>query len=358
MGFQPFKFNVSSVESISCASHTIQIAVNNSLKLFKEELHLLHDIVVLLRKPKIRKIIEEKKFKIPPRDIPTRWNSTYYLIKSIKELEDLINDSDFQVISGVKIESHLWDFINEFCLLYGHLEVLTKKTQTSDYIYTDFLVDYFSTFSKLDISENSIMKTNLITSLEEKENLIWNHNLGTTAMLIDPRLRDAVKDNTNYVRNAVEKLTGLSNKEKLLTRKEIDKETEKQELQNDSNYYLNKRFKKSSEVKHESADIVSDFMKWLDHQVVINGGETIINTWYSLKSTFPRLFPVVRMILIVPSSQADVECSFSALKLLLSDLRTNLSSDIVNKILFLKLNGYDDDFIEDIYDEYFEESDN
>jgi len=66
--------------------------------------------------------------------------------------------------------------------------------------------------------------------------------------------------------------------------------------------------------------------------------EDIMKYWESKKFTYPRLYQLAKILHSVPATQVSVERAFSALKLILSDLRCNLSSESIKKLLFLKLN--------------------
>jgi len=54
---------------------------------------------------------------------------------------------------------------------------------------------------------------------------------------------------------------------------------------------------------------------------------------------YPRLYQLAKVIHCVPATQVSVERAFSALKLVLSDLRCNLSPISLKQIMFLKLNN-------------------
>lgn len=60
--------------------------------------------------------------------------------------------------------------------------------------------------------------------------------------------------------------------------------------------------------------------------------------WLARKHTHPELYAVATVVHSVPSTQVSVERSFSALALVLSNIRTGLSDDILEEILIIKLN--------------------
>ena len=60
--------------------------------------------------------------------------------------------------------------------------------------------------------------------------------------------------------------------------------------------------------------------------------------WEDNKRAYPYLYELAKVVHCVPATQVTVERSFSALKLVLSDLICNISADSIEKIMFVKLN--------------------
>lgn len=60
--------------------------------------------------------------------------------------------------------------------------------------------------------------------------------------------------------------------------------------------------------------------------------------WLARKHSHPELFEVAMVVLSGPSSQISVERAFSALALILSDLRTGMSDEALQNVLLIKLN--------------------
>lgn len=60
--------------------------------------------------------------------------------------------------------------------------------------------------------------------------------------------------------------------------------------------------------------------------------------WVNRKTTHPELYAVAMVVLAVPSNQVSVERSFSALPLVLTDLRSGISEENLENILIIKLN--------------------
>ena len=60
--------------------------------------------------------------------------------------------------------------------------------------------------------------------------------------------------------------------------------------------------------------------------------------WIIRKHTHPLLSEIALCLLAVPSNQVTVERAFSAFGLILTDMRTKLSEDVLQSLLMLKLN--------------------
>jgi len=60
--------------------------------------------------------------------------------------------------------------------------------------------------------------------------------------------------------------------------------------------------------------------------------------WEEKRFAYPNLYEMAKVVHAVTATQVSVERSFSALKLILTDLRCKLSSESIKKLLFVKLN--------------------
>lgn len=71
------------VNSLSCAAHTFQLAINDALKLSSNSNSLIdkcRGIIKRLRTPTISNAMILKKLKTPLLDVPTRWSSKYLMV--------------------------------------------------------------------------------------------------------------------------------------------------------------------------------------------------------------------------------------------------------------------------------------
>lgn len=70
----------------------------------------------------------------------------------------------------------------------------------------------------------------------------------------------------------------------------------------------------------------------------LNIQENVLMFWEQNKNTYPILYQLSGIVLSVPGTEVTTERNFSILKFVLNRLRTSLSDDELEKILFSKLN--------------------
>lgn len=65
----------------------------------------------------------------------------------------------------------------------------------------------------------------------------------------------------------------------------------------------------------------------------------LIEYWQAKKYSYPFLRKLALIVHAVPATQVSVERAFSALKIILTDLRCNLSERTLRSLMFVKLNS-------------------
>jgi hypothetical protein len=72
--------------------------------------------------------------------------------------------------------------------------------------------------------------------------------------------------------------------------------------------------------------------------IQLNESDDVLSFWLQHKLKFPILFSIVQDFYAIPASNTIVERLFSSSKSTITDKRTSLASEKVNKLLFLKKN--------------------
>ncbi|KAI8124496.1 hypothetical protein CVS40_5158 [Lucilia cuprina] len=106
------------------------------------------------------------------------------------------------------------------------------------------------------------------------------------------------------------------------------------------NEFLNSIEVNSSDEEDDLNDDINKAISEIDHYnpKPISLDKDVMMYWEEKKFVYPHLYELARIVHSVPATQVSVERSFSALKLVLTDLRCNLSAESLKKLLFVKLN--------------------
>lgn len=102
----------------------------------------------------------------------------------------------------------------------------------------------------------------------------------------------------------------------------MEVESDEEDEPTDLSATLIKAFQEIDSYKDKSLDVEENALKY----------------WEESKYKYPNLYNLSQIVLAIPCAQVSVERSFSALRIIMSDLRTNLSASTLNKLLFVKLN--------------------
>jgi len=78
--------------------------------------------------------------------------------------------------------------------------------------------------------------------------------------------------------------------------------------------------------------------EYLELNVQLNEKDDILQFWLQQKLKFPILFSIVQDLYAVPASNTTVERLFSSSKTTVTDKRTRLDAEKINKLLFLQKN--------------------
>ncbi|XP_017085560.1 uncharacterized protein LOC108117563 [Drosophila eugracilis] len=199
-----------SIASIRCAAHSLQLAVKDFLNNDErsEIVENARKLVKTLRTPTFRLAIAATSLPLPINDVPTRWSSTYEMLKSVCIYEEFIHQ-------------HLPP-IRQFALLsvLEPISVATKKLQSEQLYFGDFFKLLLETKLMINSMSSNIHREDLVKSLESRENNLVTNEVILSAIYLDPRLRRIIVKNPIQLAAARNHLLGLMRKILAISRPE------------------------------------------------------------------------------------------------------------------------------------------
>ncbi|XP_065324914.1 uncharacterized protein LOC135931607 [Gordionus sp. m RMFG-2023] len=330
---------------VRCCAHTIQLGVNDYIKKFlKEDLEDIRSILKICKSQKYKSLYSLEKINKPVLDTVTRWNSTYRMLKNLKD-NKIFYLKMGHIYLETFINSRLWDRIDAYLTVLSPVNLCTIKLQEKSCTIGDFFKSWLE--CKLDLEEiNNESSNNLINCLDYRQKYLFDNNVFRSGIYMDPRF--------NY-QNGIYP----SESDKLLAREHLMSTWRQIQIFNKpkDNPALSgspfipvscKKTRLDVYLERESANApIYQNIEILDMKTKINAliygqklpsDQNILQYWQSKKFQDPELYALSRVVLAAPCSQVSVERSFSALGLVLTPLRTRLEKSILNDILLIKLN--------------------
>lgn len=328
---------------ISCINHLLNNVVEKSIKDTVEAEKLCEKckkLVKYFKKSELNSALHTtlKSF------CPTRWNTIYYVLKSVGknwlEINTLLQEkNDIHRIRDINLNS-----INAIVSILSHFEEASKKLEGEEYPTLHWVYIYVHRLKKVClINENDI---DIIKVFKEKLNYYLN---------------EIVEKNLTIYHKISIFLFPPTNKLKQFSETEImEIKTECKLLMRDYGEYVaetENEVPSTSNISAKNSELLQDFM---EEAIFSNNNDAIeyemrlyentnvefydefnvLKWWNSHKAEYPKLFRVSCRVLSTPASSAASERTFSYARNLITEKRSLIASNpyAVNRQMFIHSN--------------------
>jgi len=167
--------------SIRCSAHTLQLCVLSSLKTqtIQNQISRARSAVKKLRTPNVLKYIKSLKLKKPFIDIPTRWNSTYDMLKSLINLKDFYYDHTN--IIELNISDYDWNCFSKIVTSLEPAKVATIKLQDHKITLGDFYGIWMQCLAETK-KINTTIANALCVAMETRESVLLQNEVFSSGM--------------------------------------------------------------------------------------------------------------------------------------------------------------------------------
>ncbi|XP_065073639.1 uncharacterized protein LOC135697730 [Ochlerotatus camptorhynchus] len=327
-----------------CASHTLQLAVGDVVKKNDPNIRRITDLVKESRKNKYCLFFELKQASKAPLWSSTRWGGRYKMIESIVQQEKFYTELA-QDYKEIEITNDDWKFMKDFIEAFSPVYTLTNDLQMKHVTLSDFYMQWLQAIRSVESHNNNPLCPSLSLALKNRLKKLQENKLFLAAVFLDPRFNflgssifpsaDDKESVQSFIVNVWERINKIK---KPSTSAEVPMRQSNVQKADEMDDYLTQLFGSSETT---SANIASSFQQQLHHLNIENRQPhhyDVWSHWLARKHSHPELFEVAMVVLSGSSSQVSVERAFSALALVLSDLRTGLSEEALQDILMIKLN--------------------
>lgn len=186
--FEKIEFVEPILNGIRCAEHTLQLAVNDTLKAtkFKSILERIRAGVKALRKMPYKRMFKLSNKRRPKLDCVTRWNSTYLMLESLWKEKIFIHglvDCKGEPI----IDNSLWTFIEEYLSALKPVAEATVQLQGSQITFGDFFLIWEKCCFQINKKDDELSVT-LAAKMIERRKQLMNNEAFLGAIYMDQRI--------------------------------------------------------------------------------------------------------------------------------------------------------------------------
>jgi len=338
---------------VSCFAHTLNLAVQNGLKIISPITQKVKSIVEYFKRShhalaKLHATQEQMnlpKLKLT-QDVVTRWNSTYDMLQRFFKVKDAINSTLAVLQANVEIlTSEEWLIVEKTSVVLEIFYEVTKEISGDQYvtlsvvlIFTGVMLESMTNYEQ-DISlptevHNMVitLKQQIITRLKPLE----DNDLVTQAALLDPRFKKLAFSNLSE-----QKLTNALNKlkQKVCSVQVVEENTHNHNppLMDESGTSssllwksFDEQFNRHRASHNPKAAGIIELDKYMN--------EPILTWWNSRKSQYHRLYNLVLNRLCITATSVPCERLFIKAGRTLTDQRNRIKPSKASKILFLNQN--------------------
>lgn len=373
------------ISSVRCASHTLELGVKDTVGTTKKReasdpcikyvqtIRKAIDVVRNLRTTKMKIEIECDELLMPVSFIEIRWSSAHKMVShvlifmkffysenSCMQLEAinliiLICSFSRQLQSLIKLKSFIeklaendssflleWDLILEIATALGPVAATTKALQRENIILSEVYGEWLLLIQKLKQLDSAYSKL-LLKAIENRFKNIFGSQCAPmlACVWLDPRYR--VSLSTHQKKIAKEHLVDLYNRA-CMTSKEKDGEnpTTDQTIHANEDTIILETLLQDFELKTAAqATPATAFVDLLEEFDAVKREPLTCNPlmyWKDKRSKYPDMYMLAKILFAVPGTQAAIERNFSSLNKILTQFRSRLSDETLERTLFLRCN--------------------
>lgn len=338
---------------IPCFAHTLNLVAQHVLGIPELQLILtkVKNVVTFFKQSCVASDELRKSVKADTKliqDVPTRWNSTYYMIVRFLDLRNAVSEILIRhktappMLTGMELT-----IITSLLNILRPLEAATKEISGDKYCSSSKVIPLvhclISKLKNLVIEEPLIKEVHkhTLTEIKKRMGAIEQVTSLSIATILDPRFKKIHFEDPLACANAVSKIKDMIKKnlqDELCSTVESDSDnSDKISLSSDYSLWSDHHKLVQQNWKTNKTDeSLSDELSLYLRAPVSRFNENPLEVWVDYKVQFPKLYNVAFKYLTMVASSVPSERLFSKAAQVVTQQRSRLQTKRVNKILFLQ----------------------
>lgn len=277
-------------------------------------------------------------------------------IERFIELKDFVN-----TLASTNSAFHLteseWQQITEIRDVFKDCYYFTKTSQSEQTTLSDFYAEWTEMKLKLKNKPVCFFVDNLIHYMNEREAQFLKSPVVLAALFLDARFRVLLKEKPSATQTAMSHLACLWRRLSEMKRTNQTNVAHESDDAHEFNGNQNTVDVNTASLEHyldslESTEAVStnsgdyeeimikltQFENKMKSKKRESTKKHAMDFWLAHKAVYPELFQLAEVVFAVAATEVSVERNFSALAFILNKYRCSLGDDILDIILFIRLN--------------------
>lgn len=277
-------------------------------------------------------------------DVPTRWNSTYYMIKRFLELKDYVYPmlltcpTASTVLSREEI-----NILEDIVQILGPIEFVTTEISGDSYSTSSLVIPVshcmeatIKNYTPITV-EGKAFKDNILSEIQRRFRDIESYQIFAVSTILDPRFK---RMHFQSPRAAAAAVSFINRQLKTVTNNYMESNIDlRPRTENKTNEFNVWTFHDNlvdlcASTVDEPGGINLELRQYLN-QPPIPRDQDPFKHWHTLKPAYPTLFTIAIRYLSIVATSVPSERMFSKAGIIKSDLRSRLSGKRLNSLLFL-----------------------
>ncbi|XP_043464663.1 zinc finger BED domain-containing protein 4-like [Leptopilina heterotoma] len=336
--------NFSATTLVRCCVHTLQLAVLDAINdpsVNRIIAKARHAVKALRNESTLQTLKKKYNVNKPTLDVVTRWSSTCSMLASLLSAKEFCKDFEAEK-PALSLADEEWCHIEDCLKALSPCKKATLRLQTQNLVPGDVYGIWYT--CKLETERiDTLFAKKLKSSMIKREKHLMENEALLASMFLDPRYLPLLKETTmkiaketllivwDAIKKTNEEETQVPPTEDSLMELDEDVDLLSLEIQRRD---AERQFRLSNGGVSQIESLLDEFAK----TPKIPLKEDILKYWEVRKSSSPELYSLATIVHAAPMTQVSVERLFSGMKFIISDLRTNLSHDMIDDILIVRTN--------------------
>jgi hypothetical protein len=351
--------DINNIEHASCFAHTLQLVIKDGLLSQRFVIDILSTSRTLVGHFKHSSSATSQLHKLQQdlnltptqliQDVPTRWNSSFYLLKRLVELRKPVSLYCSENDTVTNLTPHQWTVAGNVVSILTPFEELTRDVSNASASISLVIPAVKALTAFVTLSENDkgvkTMKSEILDSIQQRFNKLEHTSAFSVSTLLDPRFKtrcfssESVSDKAKGCLFLSKYVMESEDDSCVILTEEPNPKRQRVQIAHDGSPWscLDQVLSSTQVTQMPKSKIEIELNTYLAESLLPRTNDPLI-WWQANQNRFPLLAPIARTYLASPPTSVPSERVFSTAGDVISEHRSRLLPSNAETLILLKFN--------------------